>query len=149
MACRPATPAPSTTISAGGTVPAAVMLSGKNRRSRPAATIAHRYPATRACELNASIDWAREIRGTSSIANDVSCRSRSSLIRPNDWAGGRNDSVAAPGLSCRACSLVSAWTDRTRSASASTSATTSAPASAYSSSVYCAATPAPGSTRTS
>ena len=42
IACRPATPAPSTTTSAGGTVPAAVMLSGKNRRSSPAATIAER-----------------------------------------------------------------------------------------------------------
>ena len=42
IACRPATPAPSTTTSAGGTVPAAVMFSGKNRRSIPAATIAQR-----------------------------------------------------------------------------------------------------------
>jgi hypothetical protein len=42
IACRPATPAPSTTTSAGGTVPAAVMFSGKNRRSIPAATMALR-----------------------------------------------------------------------------------------------------------
>ena len=42
IACSPATPAPRTTTCAGGTVPAAVMLSGKNRRSRPAATIAQR-----------------------------------------------------------------------------------------------------------
>ena len=42
IACRPATPAPSTTTSAGWTVPAAVMFSGKNRRSKPAATMAQR-----------------------------------------------------------------------------------------------------------
>ena len=42
MAWSPATPAPSTTTSAGWTVPAAVMLSGKKRRSIPAATIAQR-----------------------------------------------------------------------------------------------------------
>ena len=42
IACRPATPAPRTTTSAGWTVPAAVMFSGKNRRSSPAATIAQR-----------------------------------------------------------------------------------------------------------
>ena len=42
IAWRPATPAPSTTTSAGGTVPAAVMLRGKKRRSMPAATTAQR-----------------------------------------------------------------------------------------------------------
>ena len=42
IAWSPATPAPSTTTWAGWTVPAAVMFSGKNRRSSPAATIAQR-----------------------------------------------------------------------------------------------------------
>ena len=42
IAWSPATPAPSTTTSAGWTVPAAVMFSGKKRRSSPAATIAQR-----------------------------------------------------------------------------------------------------------
>ena len=42
IACRPATPAPSTSTLAGATVPAAVMNSGKNRGSRSAATRAAR-----------------------------------------------------------------------------------------------------------
>ena len=42
IACSPATPAPSTRTSAGWTVPAAVMISGKNGGSRSAATIAQR-----------------------------------------------------------------------------------------------------------
>ena len=36
-----------------------------------AASSTHRYPATRAWEVSASIDCAREMRGTSSSANDV------------------------------------------------------------------------------
>ena len=42
IACSPATPAPSTSTRAGGTVPAAVMNSGKNRGSRIAASSAQR-----------------------------------------------------------------------------------------------------------
>ena len=51
MACNPATPAPNTTTRAGGTVPAAVMKSGKNRGNRIAASNAHRYPDTSACDV--------------------------------------------------------------------------------------------------
>ncbi len=40
MACRPATPAPSTSTLAGRAVPAAVISSGKNRPNAPAATTA-------------------------------------------------------------------------------------------------------------
>ena len=68
IACSPATPAPSTSTRAGGTVPAAVMNSGKKRGSRVAASSTQRYPATSACEVSASIDCARLIRGTSSMA---------------------------------------------------------------------------------
>ena len=42
IACRPATPAPSTSTRAGRTVPAAVMNSGKNRGRRIAASSAQR-----------------------------------------------------------------------------------------------------------
>ncbi len=42
IACSPATPAPRTRTSAGATVPAAVMLSGKNLLNRCAATMALR-----------------------------------------------------------------------------------------------------------
>ena len=65
-------------------MPAAVMLSGKNCPSMLAATIAPRYPATNAWELKASIDCAREIRGTYSMPNVVSlrsCRSATSVGR--------------------------------------------------------------------
>ena len=37
IACRPATPAPMTNTRAGATVPAAVIIIGKNLPSRPAA----------------------------------------------------------------------------------------------------------------
>ena len=96
IACSPATPAPRTTTSAGGTVPAAVMLSGKKRRSRPAATIADRYPATSACELSASIDCAREMRGMSSMENDVMPSSARSLTAGKACIVERNEIVAAP-----------------------------------------------------
>ena len=96
IACSPATPAPSTTTRAGGTVPAAVMNSGKNRGSRIAASNAHRYPDTSACEVNASIDCAREIRGTSSIENAVTPASRNARTPSSSADGVMNPIVTAP-----------------------------------------------------
>jgi hypothetical protein len=49
------------------------MNSGKNFGSCWAATRTQRYPATSACEESASIDWAREMRGTASIAKAYTC----------------------------------------------------------------------------
>ncbi len=77
------------------------MFSGRKRRSSPAATIAQRYPETRACEESASIDWAREMRGTSSIAKEVTPRSRRSVTRSWEELTGRNETVAAPSRSSR------------------------------------------------
>ena len=54
-----------------GSCPAAVISSGKKDGSRSAATSAARYPDTSACDVSASIDCAREMRGSSSSANAV------------------------------------------------------------------------------
>ena len=42
MACKPATPAPTTNTRAGGTVPAAVIIMGKPRSNAPAPSITAR-----------------------------------------------------------------------------------------------------------
>ena len=54
---------------AGFTVPAAVVNIGKNRVDSDAASNTALYPATLACDDNASITCAREIRGIASSAN--------------------------------------------------------------------------------
>ena len=79
IACRPATPAPSTRTLAGRAVPAAVMSRGKNRPNALAATSTALYPATLACELSASIVWARDrVRGSPSRLTAVTpCAARS------------------------------------------------------------------------
>ena len=68
IACNPATPAPSTNTRAGGTVPAAVIIIGMARANSAAASITALYPARFDCEERTSIDCARLILGTSSIA---------------------------------------------------------------------------------
>ena len=149
MACSPATPAPSTSTSAGRTVPAAVMLSGKNCRSRPAATTAPRYPATIACELNASIGWAREIRGTSSMANVNAPRSRRAATSPIRLAVGKKEQVATSGCAASNSAVGTGCTLRTSPAPARAPGSTRAPAAAYRSSGNNAANPHPGWTATS
>ena len=47
------------------------MKRGKNLGSASAATKVERYPVTSACEVNASIDCAREMRGTRSNESAV------------------------------------------------------------------------------
>ena len=66
MACRPATPAPSTSTRAGVSVPPAVIIRGNIWGSRPAAMITASYPAIVAIDDSTSIDWARVMRGTKS-----------------------------------------------------------------------------------
>jgi hypothetical protein len=104
MACRPATPAPRTSTRAGGTVPAAVMYSGKNRGSRMAASRTQRYPDTRAWELRASMDWAREMRGTSSRAKEVTPASASAWTVGSSDDGEARPTVTAPLFNDRAVS---------------------------------------------
>ena len=74
IACRPATPAPSTSTLAGATVPAAVISIGKNRGSRSAAMQRGLVAGDGACDDSASIGCARVIRGIDSIANATTPR---------------------------------------------------------------------------
>ena len=71
IACSPATPAPSTSTFAGGIVPAAVIIKGKNLPMEFAAIKTALYPASELCEERTSILWARAMRGMSSIAKAV------------------------------------------------------------------------------
>ena len=71
MAASPATPAPTTSTLAGGTLPAAVTCPVKNRPKACAASTTARYPAMLAIDDSTSSDCAREIRGTASIASTV------------------------------------------------------------------------------
>ena len=131
IAASPATPAPATRTLAGGTLPAAVTWPVKNRPNRFAASITARYPAMFAIELSTSSDWAREIRGTASIASTV-------IRRPASWstssgcrAGPISASRTAPSGNRAISSVLGAFTFRTTSASqARALGTTPAPASA-------------------
>ena len=89
IACRPATPAPSTITFAGATVPAAVVIIGKKRPTSRAATRVAAYPATLACEESASIAWARVIRGIASIAKLVTPASPSARLVSPEVSGAR------------------------------------------------------------
>ncbi len=95
-AWSPATPAPRTSTEAGGTVPAAVVSMGKKRGSRSAASNAARYPATLACDDNASMLWAREIRGTASTANAWTPALRRAVSSSPCVAGARNPIRTVP-----------------------------------------------------
>ena len=89
-ACRPATPTPSTSTVAGFTVPAAVVSIGKNRVDSDAATNTALYPATLACDDNASITCAREIRGIASSAKPLTPASRRPSATSGCVRGARN-----------------------------------------------------------
>ncbi len=90
MACSPATPAPSTSTFAGGIVPAAVISIGKNFGSASAASSTALYPETVACDESASMLCAREMRGMSSIENEVMLRSASLRENSGCTSGWRN-----------------------------------------------------------
>ena len=107
IACRPATPAPSTKTCAGVTVPAAVIKSGKNRGDISAPTRTARYPAHKACEVSASIDWAREIRGTNSRENAVTPALIAASIESTAVTVDRNEIVIAPLFKVAICAGVS------------------------------------------
>ena len=138
IACSPATPTPSTTTFAGGTVPAAVIASGKNRGSRIAASSTARYPAASAWLESTSIACAREERGSCSKASGTRPASASAARRSPSVAPAR-PSVIVPGRSAVTRSAGSGTTCTSRSASRSASASggpssTAAPAAAYCSS---------------
>ena len=67
IACKPATPTPTTKTLAGDIVPAAVIIIGKDFERVLEDSITAEYPAKLACELNASIFCALVILGTSSM----------------------------------------------------------------------------------
>jgi len=80
IACNPTTPAPRTRNRAGDVAPIAVPIIGTTFASRSAAITTDLYPVIVLIEVNASIFWAREIRGIPSIVKEVTLRSRSIRI---------------------------------------------------------------------
>ena len=72
------------------------MNSGRKRGNRIAPSSTQRYPATSACEVRASIDCAREMRGISSSENAVTPRSASACTPSSSLAGEANPTVIAP-----------------------------------------------------
>ena len=92
---------------AGVTVPAAVINNGKNFGDNSAATNEARYPAHNACEVSASIDWAREIRGTISSENAVTPAATAASIESTEPVGDKNEIVIAPFFNDFICAGVS------------------------------------------
>ena len=131
------------------TVPAAVINNGKNLGESSAATRAARYPAHNACEVSASMDCAREIRGTNSSENAVTPAFLAAEIESSEAVGERKEIVSAPFFNLASTAGSNAFTERTTSALArSTAEETVAPAFRKSSSVACDCAPAPLSTST-
>ncbi len=85
-----------TSTLAGGTVPAAVMNIGKNLARCSAALSPARYPDTVACELNASMPWARLIRGSRSKLKTVAFLAASARTASSACATPKKLSSAAP-----------------------------------------------------
>ena len=112
---------------------------GKNRGESSAPTIAARYPAQRACEVSASIDCAREIRGTNSREKAETPALAAASMESTAVTGDRKEIVTAPFFRLPICAGVSEVTERTTSASLMTLPLfTVAPAAVKSASVACA-----------
>src|SRR4051812_46387968 len=150
IACRPATPAPSTSTWAGGIVPAAVISIGEKRGISWAAMITAREPLTGACEDSASIDWAREMRGIASIAKAVAPVAAIALAGPFAPSGLRKpistDCLPSLEISPSRGGATLATTSAFQASSAETSFT---PAASSVPSGMAADSPAPFSTSTS
>jgi len=104
-----------------------------------------------AIDESASSFWAREIRGTLSIASTVALRAASDFRSSGFCAGQRKLTSIAPSRSRPTSSAEGGRTLNTMSDVAqrrATSSTISAPAARYASSAICAASPAPASTAT-
>ena len=102
-------------------MPAAVMRSGKKRGESSAPIRTALYPAHKACEVNASIDCAREIRGTNSKDIAVTLALTAASIESAAVVGDRNEIVMAPFFNDFIASGASGWTERTTSAELVTS----------------------------
>ena len=147
MACSPATPVPSTRTPAGRIVPAAVVSSGKNPPYAVAATSAALYPATLACEVRASMGWARlSVRGSRSRLTAVTPAAAHAATSSGRRCGWSRPTSACPARSASA----GGCTHTMMSAVAITSARLArrAPACAYASSSNHACAPAPVCTTT-
>ncbi|MEY9996858.1 hypothetical protein ABIE67_008890 [Streptomyces sp. V4I8] len=101
---------------AGGTLPAAVTWPVKKRPKACAASTTARYPAMFAIELRTSRDWAREMRGTASMASTVIGRRASSSTSSGFSAGPMSAISVAPSRSRPISSLDGPLTFRTISA---------------------------------
>ena len=103
-----------------------------------------------AMELSTSRDWAREMRGTASIARAVTFWAVRRSTRSGLSAGARRLARIAPGLSLPISSSPGAFTFRMMSLGQTSSGpATAAPASWYAVSLKLARAPAPASTTTS
>jgi hypothetical protein len=100
-----------------------------------------------AIELSTSIDWAREMRGTASIASAVTPRAASLSRSSGLSAGASRPTTVDPGRSSAISSSVGALTLNTMSVDHASP--TLAPASTYAWSVKLAFTPASCSRTTS
>ena len=129
IACKPATPAPSTSTFAGATVPAAVISIGKKRGSRSAATSTALYPDTVACDESASIGCARVMRGIDSIAKAFTPRAASRSIPGRSVSGSRKPTSSCPSRR-RSTSAADGLRTFTTPSASHTELETSAPASA-------------------
>ena len=144
IACRPATPAPMTNAFAGASVPAAVVIIGRIRGSALAPTSTALYPASVACDESASIDCARVMRGTSSIASAVTRRAASRCESGPLGAGARRATRTRPRASRPASSTRALdRSDHLAPPSAARPSATSRPAASYAASGKPAAAPAP------
>ena len=126
MDCSPATPTPITSTLAGGTVPAAVMNIGKNLARCSAAVSPARYPDTVACELKASMPWARLMRGSRSKLKTVAFLAARARTASSAWATPKKLNSAAPSGTAAASSALGGLTRTTNPAPASVDAASGA-----------------------
>ena len=104
---------------AGGTVPAAVMNIGKNLARCSAAVSPARYPDTVACELKASMPWARLMRGSRSKLKTVAFLAARARTASSAWATPKKLNSAAPSGTAAASSALGGLTRTTNPAPAS------------------------------
>ena len=140
-----------TNVFAGAMEPAAVVSIGRNLSSAAAPISAALYPATPLCDDKTSIDCARVMRGTSSIASAV-IFALVNAGRISSLAPGVRSEIRAHPLGRAAISSALGLRTFTTSCGAAAlspaaSATSVAPAFSYVASGKPAAAPAPRSTR--
>src|SRR6266850_5878512 len=136
IACKPATPAPMTKTFDGARVPAAVVSMGSNLGSSAAPSSTALYPAIVACDESASMDWARVMRGTNSMAKAVTLLAVNFENNSAFTAGCNKATIPVPALSFEASSSDGGRTldNRSTSSKMAEPSTRLAPADEYDSS---------------